>query len=144
MAEFEVPQPIICSPFAEPSRHWLIHEGAEPALVDGRRHAHYFYRPPGQETGAADGAPVGERIDLALVNLIRERVGHWRAEGYPGVTGTTLELLEYWRRDGRENVPAESSFIILHSSFLFFARFAAKLTASSRLPGSATPLPAMS
>lgn len=25
----------------------------------------------------------------------------WRAAGYPGVTATTLELLRYWRRDGR-------------------------------------------
>jgi type III restriction enzyme len=25
----------------------------------------------------------------------------WRAEGYPGVTRTTLELLEWWRREGR-------------------------------------------
>jgi len=93
MAEFEVPQPIICSPFAEPSRHWLIQEGTEPTLVEGRRPAHYFYRAPGQEAGATEGAPVGDKIDLPLVNLVRERVRQWRMEGYPGVTGTTLELL---------------------------------------------------
>ena len=28
--------------------------------------------------------------------------GEWRAAGYPGVTRTTLELLHYWRRDGRQ------------------------------------------
>jgi type III restriction enzyme len=26
----------------------------------------------------------------------------WRAAGYPGVTRTTLELLQWWQRDGRE------------------------------------------
>src|SRR5438128_11982443 len=102
MPEFEVPQPIICSPFEEPAQHWRLEEGVPPALEHGRRQAHYFYRAPGQETGATEGAPVGEKIDLPLVNLIRKRVTQWRADGYPGVTGTTLELLEYWRRDGRD------------------------------------------
>ena len=102
MAEFEVPQPIICSPFAEPTQHWLLQEGTEPQLIPGRRAAHYYYRAPGQEAGAEEGASAGEKIDLPLVNLVRDRVSHWRSEGWPGVTGTTLELLEYWRRDGRE------------------------------------------
>jgi type III restriction enzyme len=100
MAEFEVPEPIICSPFDEPAEHWLIQEGVEPRREPGRRSSHYFYRAPGHD--AAEGAPVGERVELPLVNLVRERVRQWRADGWPGVTGTTLELLEYWRRDGRD------------------------------------------
>ena len=88
--------------FAEPAQHWLLQEGAEPQLVPGRRAAHYYYRAPGQEAGAEEGAAAGEKIDLPLVNLVRGRVSQWRSEGWPGVTGTTLELLEYWRRDGRE------------------------------------------
>lgn len=35
MSEFEVPQPIICSPFEEPARHWHIEEGAVPDRVAG-------------------------------------------------------------------------------------------------------------
>ena len=35
------------------------------------------------------------------MNLVRARVAGWRGAGYPGVTATTLELLNYWRRDGR-------------------------------------------
>lgn len=42
-------------------------------------------------------------MPLGLVNTIRERVGQWRAQGYPGVTRTTLDLLNYWRRDGRNH-----------------------------------------
>lgn len=111
MAEFEVPQPIICSPFDEPREHWLIEEGTEPRRAPGRRQAHYFYRMPGQDAGQ-EGAPVGDRVPLPLVNLIRARSKQWREQGWPGVTGTTLELLEYWRRDGREKR-------------LFFAQFEA-------------------
>jgi type III restriction enzyme len=40
-------------------------------------------------------------FELALVNLVRERVNAWRAQGYPGVTRTNLELLQWWQRDGR-------------------------------------------
>ena len=41
-------------------------------------------------------------VELELVNLIRQRVDAWRNHGYPGVTRTTLELLQWWPRDGRE------------------------------------------
>ena len=34
---------------------------------------------------------------LPLVNRIRPRVRAWREAGYPGVTGTTLRLLQHWR-----------------------------------------------
>jgi type III restriction enzyme len=100
MSEFEVRQPIICSPFEEPARHWHLEEGTaptEPTL--GRRPAHYFYRVPDSETD--EGAPAGVAVPLPLVNLVRERVKEWRGAGYPGVTVTTGELLSYWRRDGR-------------------------------------------
>jgi type III restriction enzyme len=115
MSEFEVPQPIICSPFEEPARHWHIEEGAAPTEpVPGRRPAHYFYRPPGADptslSASAAGSFVGAsgaagvRVELPLVNLIRTRIKEWRTaepEPYPGATATTLELLQYWRRDGR-------------------------------------------
>ena len=53
MSEFEVPQPIICSPFAEPSEHWSLREGTEPARLDGRRPSYYFYRQPRQDSVGA-------------------------------------------------------------------------------------------
>ncbi|MDQ3419005.1 MAG: DEAD/DEAH box helicase family protein [Acidobacteriota bacterium] len=100
MAEFEVPQPIICSPFEEPDKHWHLEEGGAPTEpTPGRRPAHYFYREPGREN--EEGAPTGTLIELKLANLVRERLKAWRTDGYRGVTATTLELLQYWRRDGR-------------------------------------------
>ena len=100
MSEFEVPQPIICSPFEEPAKHWHLEEGTAPTEPSpGRRPAHYFYREPGGDTN--EGAPTGTLIELKLVNLVRGRLKDWRGAGYPGVSATTLELLNYWRRDGR-------------------------------------------
>lgn len=103
MHEFEVPEPIICSPYEEPPFHWQLEEGADPIKRPGRRPAQYYYRPPAAETVADEGMPAGVAVELTLVNLVRSRLAQWRADGHPGGTRTTLELLAYWRRDGREH-----------------------------------------
>ena len=102
MNNFEVAEPILNSPFAEPQAYWHIAEGEEPQRIPGRRLAMYHYYDPKarRENGNSNG--LGITIELKLVNRIRERVKAWRAEGYPGVTRTTLELLQYWRREERE------------------------------------------
>jgi type III restriction enzyme len=99
-ASFEVAEPILNSPYEEPDRYWRLQQGVAPDLRNGRRPAGYFYRDPraDDQTSAR-----GDWIELELVNLIRERVVQWRAAGYPGTTRTTLELLSYWRRDGRQH-----------------------------------------
>ena len=99
---FEVEQPILNSPFEEPHHHWRIEEGRPPTRESGRRPAGYFYRDPGGPDPEAGQAVRGEWEELELVNLIRGRLAAWRAAGYPGASRTTLELLRYWRRDGRE------------------------------------------
>ena len=103
MTEFEVPQPIICSPYEEPSQHWYIAEGALPELRAGRREAGYFYRDPRLPVTDDAHAARGQWEPLQLVNRIRARLAEWRSQDYPGVTRTSLELLRYWRRDGREH-----------------------------------------
>ena len=55
MAEFEVPQPIICSSFEEPAQHSRLQDGQGPELLLAVR--------PAQEGGCADGAPAAERND---------------------------------------------------------------------------------
>jgi len=113
MSSFEVPEPIQNSPFAEPERHWFIREGEAPELRDGRRPSIVF--PPRDERHdrhvewtVTDGTlersqRYAPAYEMALVNRIRAQVAKWREAGYPGVTGTTLDLLRYWRRDGRKN-----------------------------------------
>jgi len=42
-----------------------------------------------------------EVIPLELVNDLRDRVRKWRAEGYPGATAVTRDLMRHWFDDGR-------------------------------------------
>jgi type III restriction enzyme len=96
---YEVPEPIINKPFEAPAKHWHIVEGETPELRDGRRPAVYYYRDPAARD--AERGAGGTPLPLELVNLIRGRIDDWREQGYPGVTRTTLDLLEYWSREGR-------------------------------------------
>ncbi len=101
MSAYEVPQPILNSPFSEPQEHWHIVEGEEPESRSGRRPAMYYYRDPKVKPEKEYGTVAGTAIELKLVNRIRAQVKKWRLDGYPGVTRTTLELLQWWQRDGR-------------------------------------------
>jgi type III restriction enzyme len=98
---FEVGEPILNSPYEEPGEHWWLQEGQMPERRPGRRAAGYFYRDPRAPLPEI-GATRGDWQELELVNLIRERIARWRADGYPGASRTTLELLRHWRRDGRQ------------------------------------------
>jgi len=105
VSAYEVAEPILNSPYQEPKEHWHIVEGEEPEQRPGRRPAMYFYRDPQAKPDTEAGRVVGTPIELKLVNLIRSRVKEWlplalRGEG--GVTRTTHELLNYWRREGRQ------------------------------------------
>ena len=112
MSSFEVSDPILNSPYEEPGEYWYIREGEIPQRRKGRRPAIIYPPQDGRRQ-----SPVGWSVDdgtlrhskdfspgyeLALVNLIRQRVTAWRNQGYPGVSRTTMELLQWWRRDGRE------------------------------------------
>lgn len=104
----EVSNPILNSPFVEPQRYWYIREGEEPQELEGRRKAIVF--PPRNQThewDTSDGTLTKcddppSAYEMVLVNLVRQRVKAWRDQGYPGATRTTLELLQYWRREGRQ------------------------------------------
>src|SRR5436309_2807089 len=103
MSNYEVEQPILNSPYEEPAEHWHIEEGQQPERRPGRRPAGYFYRDPKAPLTEGEHEARGQWVELALVNLIRQRVKEWRGQGWPGVTRTTLELLNYWRREGRQH-----------------------------------------
>jgi type III restriction enzyme len=106
MSSYEVKQPILNSPYDEPAEHWHIEEGQQPERRPGRRPAGYFYRDPTAPPTEGEHEARGQWVELALVNRIRERLKEWRLlalRGEGGVTRTTHELLNYWRRDGREH-----------------------------------------
>src|SRR3989304_3850398 len=103
MSNFEVEEPILNSPYEEPAEYWYIEEGKEPEKRLGRRRAGYFYRDPKAPQALGEHEARGQWIELVLVNLVRERLKEWRSQGYPGVTRTTIEILNYWRREGRRH-----------------------------------------
>ena len=67
MSGYEVPQPILNSPFDPPAEHWHIVEGEEPERVHGRRKAVYFYRDPKAKN--AQGQVGGVPVELTLVKF---------------------------------------------------------------------------
>jgi len=102
MNNFEVPEPILNSPYEEPAQHWRLEEGQPPEKRPGRREAGYFYRDPRAPQSEGEHEARGRWEPLVLVNRIREQLKAWREQGWPGVTRTTLELLNYWQREGRQ------------------------------------------
>jgi type III restriction enzyme len=123
----EVAEPILNSAFEKPTRYWYIREGEQPqqrpssAEHPKRRPALIFPPKDQRETWTIDGTilrrskdfPYG--FELGLVSLARERLESWQNAGYPGVTRTTSDLIQWWTREGREKR-------------LFFAQLEAALT----------------
>src|SRR3989304_8560498 len=101
MNNYEVPNPILNSPYDEPAEYWLIDEGKVPERKAGRRPAGYFYRDPRAPVGGTEHEARGQWTELTLVNQTRRQIKEWRAQGWPGASRITLELLNYWRREGR-------------------------------------------
>lgn len=98
----EVPEPILCSPYEEPAEHWDLFDGESAKRAPGRRTSYYHYRDPKAPDERFKGREAGIRIELMLVTLIRARMKAWCAAGHPGATRTTLELLGWWEREGRQ------------------------------------------
>ena len=98
MARATIDRLIVNSPYEEPARHWRYDRTTRLFnLADGRRPAGYVVATP--DSRAFDDP--GVFVEIPLVNRIRDRVRAWRSAGYPGATGVTKRLLEYW------NDPAE-------------------------------------
>ncbi len=93
-----VANPILCSPYEEPTAHWVYDtQSGEASAAPGRRRASYWYKTV--RTGSMQLSMLAEEEsdDLPLVNLLREDVKKWRAHKYEGATPVTKELLRHWR-----------------------------------------------
>jgi len=111
MSQVVIENPVLNSPFDEPTRHFRFDaEGITNEVVDGRRVSSYFVpiARPKKTMGAAyqasfDTEWTQDRIEEnKLVNDIRRRVAMWRKGGYVGVTPTTARLIAYWTDPNRE------------------------------------------
>ena len=109
MTQVVIENPVLNSPYTEPTRHFKFTEdGISDEIVEGRRRSSYFVpiaRPKkqgGQQTLFETEWTQDRVEETKLVNEIRERVTLWRKGGYPGVTTVTRRLLEYWTNPDRE------------------------------------------
>ncbi len=109
MSQVIIENPIINSPFDEPTRHFrFTDEGITNEIIDGRRTSSYFVpiakpKKMGSKQLQFDTEWTQDRIEEnKLVNDIRRRVAMWRKGGYVGVTPTTARLIAYWTDPARE------------------------------------------
>ena len=79
MPASEVENPIINSPYEEPTSHWKIHEYEPAEKISGRREPTYMYLPPGAKTADRSERDVGYELKLDKVSLIRQQLFEWRS-----------------------------------------------------------------
>ena len=108
MKQVVIENPILNTPFAEPTRHFRFDDdGITNEIEDTRRTSAYFIpiaqpRKKGKQL-QFDTEWTQDRIEEnKLVNRIRDRVAIWRQGGYQGTTPTTSRLLAYWTNPERE------------------------------------------
>ncbi len=109
MRQVVIENPIINSPFTEPTRHFrFADDGITDEIVDERRTSSYFVPIAKAKKKSPKQIPFDtewtqDRIEEnKLVNDIRRRITLWRMGGYVGVTPTTARLIAYWTDPGRE------------------------------------------
>ncbi|RJP68520.1 MAG: restriction endonuclease subunit R [Candidatus Abyssobacteria bacterium SURF_17] len=110
MKEVVIDNPILNSPFVEPTRHFKFsEEGITDEDIEGRRVSSYFVpiaRPrkkgkSAQLTFDSDW-PQDQIQENKFINRVRGRVSLWRQGGYVDTTKATARLLEYWTNPERE------------------------------------------
>ncbi len=111
MKQVVIENPVINSPFTTPNRHFrFTDDGITNEVVAGRRKSIYFIpiAKPKKMQGKGnqvtfDTEWTADRIEENKdINDIRDRVAIWRKGGYPSITKTTKQLLEYWNRSDRD------------------------------------------
>ena len=101
-----ITNPILNSPYAEPTRHFRFDADDQiTSHIDaGRRSSCYFLPIAAPKKKGAptlfDDVPQ-EKEESAHVNRIRQLVKKWRDEGWPDVTHVTRALLEHWTAEDR-------------------------------------------
>lgn len=110
MPDIVIENPILNSPFVEPTRHFRFDDdGITNEVVDERRISSYFVPIPrskkksNQQLALATEWTQDRVEENKHVNRIRARVGIWRQGGYFGITPTTRRLLQHWTDPEREN-----------------------------------------
>ncbi len=107
-----IDNPILNSPFAEPTRYWDLDENGIPTgkFLSGRRRSEFIVPvpPPKHKVKAQASLDLedeyGRRQPNDYINEIRVKVAHWRSLGEQSLrplTSVTTRLLRHWREQGR-------------------------------------------
>ncbi|HOH80454.1 MAG TPA: DEAD/DEAH box helicase family protein [Methanoregulaceae archaeon] len=109
MSQVVITNPVINSPFDEPTRHFkFTDEGITNEIIEARRVSSYFIpiakpRKKGKSQLEFETEWTQDRVEEnKLVNQIRQRIALWRQVNRQGVTPVTAKLLEYWTNPERE------------------------------------------
>jgi len=99
---FKIDKLIINNPYEMPKEYWERVPSTTQYFrrKQGRRQAGYI-----KASESEDPDAVGTFIPIPLVNKIRERVDQWRDNDYPGTTGITRRLLQFWNDNSERNYP---------------------------------------
>jgi type III restriction enzyme len=103
-----IKNPILNSPFIEPTRHFRFKDdGITSTVIDSRRPRGYLVpiaKPKAKSKQATFDFDPDRNVlaDNPFINQVREKVRIWREGGYAGVTRTTQRLLDYWADSERE------------------------------------------
>jgi type III restriction enzyme len=109
MGQVVIENPVLNSPFIEPTRHFRFDDdGITDEVVEGRRVSSYFIpiaqpRKKGKQLKFETEWTKDRIEENKLVNDIRQRVTLWRQGGYPDANrAVTRRLLDYWQDPERE------------------------------------------
>ncbi len=110
MPQVVIENPILNSPYKEPSKHFKFSDdGITDEVVESRRISSYFVpiakprKKAGSKQLVLDNEWTQDRVEEnEFINRIRARVSVWRKGNYAGITNTTRQLLEYWKNPDRE------------------------------------------
>ena len=110
MRQVVIENPVINSPYLEPTRHFkFTDDGITDEIVEARRISSYFIpiaKPKKKGKSAQltfETEWTKDRIEEnKFINRICSRVSLWRQGGYKGITKTTRSLFDYWTKPEQE------------------------------------------
>jgi type III restriction enzyme len=108
MPKVVIENPVLNSPYDEPTRHFYFDEdGITDRVVDSRRISSYFVPIPkpkkkGKQLELETEWTADRIEENKFINDIRRAVARWRMSNYAGVTATTRQLLQYWSNQDRD------------------------------------------
>lgn len=108
MKQTIIENPILNSPFIEPTRHFKFSdEGITNETIETRRTSSYFIpvaqpKKKGKQLSFNTEWTQDRIEENKFINQVRAKVTQWRLGKYQDITKTTSRLLEYWNNPERE------------------------------------------